>query len=65
MRQIIVTMKDGTIRDFQEQGRCGGSYTLRLKTVGAFAVVVDEWDHETWIPSDDIALITTDPGRSY
>ena len=63
MRRIVFTMKDGTKRDFNECGRSGGSYTIRLKTEGEFAVVIDEWDHQTWIPSADIAEIKCDPGR--
>lgn len=64
MKRITFTMKDGSKREFVERGRGGGSYTIRMKTDGEFAVVIDEWEHQTWIPSVDIAEITCDPGRS-
>lgn len=64
MRSITMKMKDGTTRRFDERGRPGGSYTISLEFVQGFTVVVDEWANRTYIPSDDIAEINTDPGRT-
>ena len=64
MRSITIKLKDGTKREFREKGRCGGSYTISLKYVPGFAVVTDEWGSTTAIPTEDIAEINTEPGRS-
>jgi len=62
---IKVTMKDGTVKEFKHQGRAGGSYTKRITYQGSFAVIRDEWDNETAIPSSDIKEIETSPIRSW
>lgn len=50
-------MKDGTVREFKECGRAGGSWTQSIKYEGAFAIVVDEWGNQTAIPASDIEEI--------
>ena len=64
MSNITITMKDGSVREFEHEGRGGGSYTKRLSFDGAFAVVTDEWDNRTAIPAADIALIEERPERT-
>ena len=56
---ITIKMKDGTVRDFKERGRAGGSWTQNLKYDGCFAIVVDEWGNQTAIPAADISEIKT------
>lgn len=50
-----------THRNFPHVGRAGGSYTKHIRYEPGFVVVIDEWDHETIIPSDAIAEIKTEP----
>ena len=65
MRSIRITMKDKTVREFRERGRCGGSYTITMRSEPDFLVITDEWGSQTWIPSADIAEVKADPGRSF
>jgi hypothetical protein len=65
MREINITMKDGTKKTFKEIGRAGGSWTISLQYLGVFAVVTDEWGNQTSIPASDIAEIKTEVGRSW
>lgn len=60
---VTIKMKDGTVREFQERGRPGGSWTQTLKYEGGFAIVVDEWGDQTAIPSADIDEIKTRSSR--
>jgi hypothetical protein len=64
MANIIVTMKDGTVRQFEHEGRAGGSYTKRLRHESGFVVIIDEWDNEIYIPAVDIEKIETTPHRT-
>ena len=57
MTDVIITMKDGTKREFRHQGRSGGSYTKRIAYQSAFVVVTDEWDTQTAIPAADISEV--------
>lgn len=59
---IIVKMKDGTVKEFPHLGRAGGSYTKTLSFEGVFAVITDEWYHKTCIPAADIEEIKTNSG---
>lgn len=63
MGTIKIKMKDGTVREFKHEGRAGGSYTKRLTTEGAFAVVTDEYYQRTLIPAADIVEIIETPER--
>ena len=78
MQSIRITMKDKTVREFQERGRSGGSYTeildeshsciytsLTMKSEPDFLVITNEWGEQTWIPSADIAEVKALPGRSF
>ena len=60
---ITLTMRDGTVKKFEHEGRSGGSYTKELRYEKGFVVVKDEWDKETCIPSADILEIKTEPTR--
>lgn len=60
---ITIKMKDGTVREFKERGRAGGSWSQSLKYEGGFAIVVDEWGDQTSIPSADIDEIKTKRNR--
>ena len=63
MANIKIVMKSGEIRDFPHEGRPGGSYTKTIRYEGGFAIVTDEWERETAIPSADIAEVRTVPHR--
>ena len=56
-------MKDGTVKDFPHTGRPGGSYTKTIKYERWFAIVTDEYDRQTAIPSADIAEVQVSPER--
>lgn len=60
---VTIKMKDGTVREFKERGRAGGSWTQSLKYEGGFAIVVDEWGDQTAIPSADIDELKTQSNR--
>lgn len=62
---ITIRKKDGSEYRFYHEGRAGGSYTKSLKLENGFAIVTDEWDKQTIVPSADIAEITTEPHRHY
>lgn len=61
MANIIITMKDGSIKKFLHQERPGGSYTKRIRYGGGFAIVTDEYYCETAIPREDIKEIKVYP----
>jgi len=61
MSNIVIKMKDGTIRQFLHSGRAGGSYTKTLKLENGFAVIQDEWYKKIVIPAADIAEIEETP----
>lgn len=65
MSNVIVKMKDGTIRKFPHQGRSGGSYTKTVKYEGAFVIITDEYYVSTAIPSADISEVVESPVRNY
>jgi hypothetical protein len=50
MIDVIVSMTDGTKREFRHKGRAGGSYSKRVRYEPGFVVIVDEWSNETAIP---------------
>lgn len=56
-KNIKVTMKDETVRDFKYEGRAGGSYSPSVKYEGVFAIVTDEWGNATALPAADIKEI--------
>jgi hypothetical protein len=60
---IVITMKDGTRKEFMHKGRSGGSYTKEVRYEGAFVIVTDEWGSETAIPAADVAEVKTEPTR--
>ena len=41
MADIIVKMKDGTVREFRHEGRPGGSYTKSVRLEAGFVVVAN------------------------
>jgi hypothetical protein len=57
MSDIVITMKDGTVREFKERGRPGGSYSQTVRYEGAFVIVMDEWRSETAIPAADVSEV--------
>lgn len=62
---VTITMKDGSVREFKESGRAGGSWSQSLKYEGAFAIVVNEWGDQTAIPVADIAEVKTQSAHRY
>lgn len=65
MANIVITMKDGTIKEFLHGGRLGGSYTKTIRYEIGVAIITDEWYEETVIPMADIKeiKITNHQGR--
>jgi hypothetical protein len=57
MPHITITFKDGSVKEFEEKYRAGGSWTNSVEYKGAFAVIVDEWGNKTAFPSSDIKEI--------
>lgn len=54
MIDVIITMKDGEVKEFLHKGRAGGSYSKSVRYEVGFVIVIDEWYNETAIPSADI-----------
>lgn len=65
MAAITVKMRDGSVREFKDQSRPGGSYSNRVKYEGAFAVITDEWSKRTAIPVELIAEVVEEPTRRW
>ena len=66
MESITITFKHVTDQKvFRHKPRPGGSYSLRIKYEGAFAVVVDEWGTEYAYPAEEIFEIVCDSGVRY
>lgn len=63
MSAIQVRKKDGTVKDFPDGHRPGGSWTNSIRYEVGFVVVTDVWGNETAIPSADIDEIKTTPNR--
>ena len=63
MSNIIIYLKDGTKKEFNHEGRPGGSYTKTVYYRDGFAVVRDEWGGEIAYPAQDIDHVETTPNR--
>ena len=63
MSDIRVTMKDGKVKTFKDEGAPGGSYSNCLKYEGAFAVIEDPYGNVTAIPVADIENIYHESSR--
>lgn len=63
MSNITVTMKDGSIRNFNHEGRAGGSWTKTLKLENGWVIITDEYEGKTIIPESLIAEIKETPMR--
>lgn len=63
MSAIKFFMKDGSVKDFPETYRAGGSWSNTLRGEGPFAVVTNAHGEETWVPAEDINEIKTTPNR--
>jgi hypothetical protein len=55
-----VQMRDGTVREFIDRGRAGGSYSQSIRYETGFVVIVDCYNGETSIPAADIKEIRKD-----
>lgn len=62
MDSIKITMKDGTVKNFEPAYRSGGSYSKKLTYEGVFVVIEDEYGNITAIPATDIQLIEAKSG---
>jgi hypothetical protein len=58
MSNIHVEMRDGRKLDFLDTGKRGPSYSNKIRYQAAFAIITDEWDHQTIILANEIRLIT-------
>ncbi len=59
MRLIKITFKDGTEREWQHEGRSGGSYSKRLKMEPGWVTVIDEYGTAESFPADTIKAVKT------
>lgn len=59
MNDIIVKMKDGTVRQFLHEGYKGK--TKDVRTEGVFLVITDEFQKRTMIPAADILEVEVIP----
>lgn len=62
---IILKMKDGSTRIFEDRGAPGGSYSQSMRAEIGFIVVTDAYGKSTWIPSDEIARIEQEADRRW
>lgn len=66
MANVTIKMKDGTINEFIERGRPGGSWCVSVRYEGAFVIVEDEWGKTTAYPACDVASVVKDaPSRGW
>lgn len=65
MSDVSIKMKDGTVREFRERGRPGGSYSQKIRYEASFVVIVDEYENETAIPVSDIAEVKVHSTRGW
>ena len=63
--KITIKKKDGSVIEFREKGRAGGSWTISIRYEGAFAIVTDEWGSETAVPSADIDQVDVRQRHSW
>jgi hypothetical protein len=57
MPNITVKMKNGTVNQFPDNGRPGGSYCNSVRYEGAFVIVRDVWGAETAYPAADVEKV--------
>ncbi len=65
MANIVVYFKNGEKREFEHEGRSGGSYTKTLKLTDGCVTVEDEWGNKTSFPSSDVFEVTEKPHGWY
>ncbi len=65
MPDITVKMKDGTVKNFKQENRPGGSYYNKVDYKEAFVVVTDVWGKRTSIPAADVAEVEEIPERRW
>jgi hypothetical protein len=65
MINIKITMKDGTVHNFEHKGRAGGSWTNAVRYEGEFVIITDEWNSDTAFPSQDVEKVETVNLRSW
>lgn len=64
MSAIRITFRDGTVQEFPEQHRPGGSYSNSVRYAGEFVIFEDVWSATTAWPKDLVAEVKTE-GRSW
>ena len=65
MADITVTMKDGTVRKFEDRGAPGGSYSNHLEYKPGFVVITDPYGKSTSIPTADVAEVVQHSNRRW
>lgn len=65
MANIIIKMRDGTVKEFKHVGRPGGSYTKSLRYEPGFVVITDEYHKQTAIPTELIAEVVEENYQGY
>lgn len=64
MSSITIKMKDGSVKDFPETSRAGGSYCTSIKYESGFAIVTDAWGKQTAVPAESIDEVVVEPNTS-
>jgi len=64
MSRITIHFTDGTVREFPDETRPGGSYQTSIRYEGEFAIVVSVYGDETVFPSSRIKEINVE-NRKY
>jgi hypothetical protein len=64
MRTVTIKFKDGTMREFIERGRPGGSWSMTVRYEGLFVIVKNEWGLENAFPASDVVEVINTPGPS-
>lgn len=65
MANVAITMKDGTVRRFEDRGAPGGSYSQTVRYEGAFVIVTDAYGAERAYPAVDIVEVYTEAPRRW
>lgn len=65
MSNIVIELNDGTVEDFPETSRAGGSYCTSIRYEKGFAIITDAYDRETVFPESRIIKIKVTPSRGY
>ncbi len=64
MSDVTINFRDGTKKTHKDNGRPGGSYTVRATFEGSFVVVTDCYGNRTAYPMDLVASVDVPTNES-